>query len=104
MLKPILAPKVEERTSAGSPRSDPPKNLVSGIRSQNGFMERWFGGFKRETGSFACYIDLAALHEAIAMQIYYYNHHRIHSELRMSSAAYAAWLKDRDKAFVEGGG
>ena len=67
-------------------------------------MERWFGGFKRETGSLACYKDLAALHEAIAMQIYYYNHHRIHGALRMSPAAYAAWLKERDKAFVEGGG
>ena len=71
---------------------------------QNGFMERWFGGFKRETGSLACYKDLAALHEAIAMQIYYYNHHRIHSALRMSPAAYAAWLKERDKVFVKGGG
>ena len=71
---------------------------------QNGFMERWFGGFKRETGSLACYKDLAALHEAIAMQIYYYNHHRIHSALRMSPAAYAARLKERDKVFVKGGG
>ena len=44
------------------------------------------------------------LHEAIAMQIYYYNHHRIHSALRMSPAAYAARLKERDKVFVKGGG
>jgi hypothetical protein len=32
---------------------------------QNGFMERWFGGFKRELGNPAHYEDLAALHEAI---------------------------------------
>ena len=43
-------------------------------------------------------------HEAIAMQIYYYNHHRIHSALRMSPATYAARLKERDKVFVKGEG
>lgn len=60
---------------------------------QNGFMERWFGGFKQEIGSLAQYKDLAARHEAIAMQIYYYNHRRIHTALGMSPAAYAARLK-----------
>jgi putative transposase len=60
---------------------------------QNGFMERWFGGFKREFGNLNQYKDLPQLHEAIAMQIYYYNHKRIHSALRMSPAAYAASLK-----------
>jgi transposase InsO family protein len=59
---------------------------------QNGFMERWFGGFKRELGNPAAHADLATLHEAIAMQIYYYNHSRIHSALGMSPAAYAASL------------
>lgn len=62
---------------------------------QNGFMERWFGGFKRELGKPAAHTDLAALHEAIAMQIYYYNHNRIHSALGMSPAAYAASLMER---------
>lgn len=60
---------------------------------QNGFMERWFGGFKRELGSLSQHKDLAQLHEAIAMQIYYYNTKRIHSALGMSPAAYAAQLK-----------
>lgn len=60
---------------------------------QNGFMERWFGGFKREMGNLAQHKDLPALHEAIAMQIYYYNHRRIHSALGMSPAAYAARLE-----------
>lgn len=32
---------------------------------QNGYMERWFGGFKLELGSLAEYRDLAQLHEAI---------------------------------------
>lgn len=55
------------------------------------------GQAKRETGSLARYKDLAALHEAIAMQIYYYNHHRIHSALRMSPTAYAARLKEQNQ-------
>lgn len=60
---------------------------------QNGFMERWFGGFKREMGSLGQYKDLAQLHEAIAIHIHYYNTKRIHTALDMSPAAYAARLK-----------
>jgi len=59
---------------------------------QNGFMERWFGGFKAELGSLAQYKDIAELHEALALQIHYYNHDRIHSALGMSPAAYATSL------------
>lgn len=59
---------------------------------QNGFMERWFGGFKAEIGSIANLRDVAELHEKIALRIYYYNHQRIHTALRMSPAAYAASL------------
>lgn len=60
---------------------------------QNGFMERWFGGFKKEIGSTAQYKDLAQLHEAIALYMHYYNTKRIHTALGMSPAAYAAQLK-----------
>jgi len=60
---------------------------------QNGYMERWFGGFKREVGHLNQFIDLPQLHEAIALQIHYYNTQRIHSALGMSPAAYAAQLK-----------
>lgn len=60
---------------------------------QNGFMERWFGGFKLELGPLARFDDLARLHEGIAMQVYYYNTQRIHTSLKMSPAAYAATLK-----------
>ncbi len=60
---------------------------------QNGFMERWFGTFKREFGSLGQFRDLAELHEAIALQIYYYNHKRIHSALGMSPVQYAEKLK-----------
>ena len=62
---------------------------------QNGYMERWFGGFKPELGSLTHYRDVAELHEAIALQIHYYNTERIHLALKMSPAAYAATL-DRE--------
>ena len=72
---------------------------------QNGFMERWFGNFKREFGTLTQYKDVSHLHEAIALYIRYYNTERIHTKLRMSPAAYAASLmptKSLDK--VSGGG
>ncbi len=59
---------------------------------QNGFMERWFGGFKLEVGDYTKLEDISRLHEAIALQIFYYNTKRIHTALRMSPAAYAASL------------
>lgn len=61
---------------------------------QNGFMERWFGTFKLEMGNLSRHKELARLHEAVALQIYYYNTKRIHSALKMSPAAYAASLKE----------
>jgi transposase InsO family protein len=60
---------------------------------QNGYMERWFGGFKREIGDLNQFRDLPQLHEAIALQIHYYNTKRIHNALGMSPTAYAATLK-----------
>lgn len=60
---------------------------------QNGFMERWYGNFKLELGTLAQYQDAAKLHEAIALQIHYYNTKRIHTALKMSPVAYAARLK-----------
>jgi putative transposase len=88
-----LCDKMEIRLSASN-KSSP---------WQNGFMERWFGGFKQEAGNLTRHNDLTQLHEAIAMQLYYYNHHRIHSALRMSPAAYASSLK-REELFVKRGG
>lgn len=63
---------------------------------QNGFMERWFGNFKLELApSLKDCKDISQLHEAIALQIFYYNTKRIHSSLKMSPAAYAARLQER---------
>lgn len=60
---------------------------------QNGFMESWFGKFKDDLGSLTPYQNVAELYAAIAHQIHYYNHERIHSAFKMSPAAYAATFK-----------
>lgn len=62
---------------------------------QNGFMERWFGGFKLELGQLTKFKDLDRLQEGIASQVFYYNTKRIHTALKMSPAAYAARLKTK---------
>lgn len=59
---------------------------------QNGFKERFYGTLKDELGTTSRFKDLAELYEGIAMTMYYYNHNRIHTSLRMSPAAYAATL------------
>ena len=75
---------------------------------QNGFMERFFGTIKPEIGKLNQSKNIAELHEAVALAIYYYNHKRIHTALRMSPAAYAATLKSehfkRDKVLQKVGG
>lgn len=59
---------------------------------QNGFKERFYGTFKDELGDANKFKDLAELYEGIALTIYYYNHKRIHTSIKMSPAAYAAKL------------
>lgn len=59
---------------------------------QNGFKERFYGTLKDELGPVSRFMDLAQLHEGLALTIYYYNHKRIHTALKMSPAAYAATL------------
>lgn len=60
---------------------------------QNGFMERFMRTIQLELGPPSQYQDLPHFHEAIARAIYYYNHQRIHTALKMTPAAYAAKLK-----------
>jgi putative transposase len=60
---------------------------------QNGYMERFMRTIQLELGPLNQYQDLPHLHEAVARAIYYYNHRRIHTALKMSPVAYAAKLK-----------
>ncbi|MCB9839483.1 IS3 family transposase [Candidatus Nomurabacteria bacterium] len=48
---------------------------------------------KHELGPISTFKGLAELHEAIALQIHYYNTKRIHTALKTSPAAYATSLK-----------
>lgn len=59
---------------------------------QNAYKERFYGTFKDELGDVKRFKDIAELHEGIALTIYYYNHKRIHTSIKMSPAAYAAKL------------
>ena len=49
---------------------------------QNGYQESFYAGFKLELGHPEIYDNLGELVEAVAGQIYYYNHLRIHSALK----------------------
>jgi transposase InsO family protein len=62
---------------------------------QNGFKERFYGTLKDELGSVSRFKDLAELYEGVALTIYYYNHKRIHTALRMSPVAYANLLEKK---------
>ncbi len=70
---------------------------------QNGYMESWFGKFKAELGPPGKYQDLGELYEAIAGQIYYYNHTRIHTALGMSPEAHANRRKEEKATLPEQG-
>ena len=51
---------------------------------ENGFQESFYSNFKVELGDPERFEDLGELIEAIAQAIYYYNHDRIHTSLKMS--------------------
>ncbi len=59
---------------------------------QNGYQESFYSGFKLELGHPEIYSDLGELIEGIANQIYYYNHHRIHTALKCPPAVFAQRL------------
>jgi putative transposase len=64
---------------------------VSGVASpwQNGFQESFFGRFKQEFGDFNRFEFVGELFEAIHHHIHYYNHHRIHTALKMPPTVFA---------------
>ena len=55
---------------------------------ENGFQESFYGKFKLELGHPRCYEAVGELMEAIALQIHYYNHKRIHTALKMPPAVF----------------
>lgn len=65
----------------------------AGAPWQNGFMERFMRTLKEELGPLSRIHNLEELFFAVTQTIYYYNHIRIHTELKMSPVAYATGNK-----------
>ena len=70
---------------------------------ENGFQESFYSNFKVELGDPNRFIDLGELVEAIAQTIYYYNHDRIHTSLKMSPVQFKqkSVLLNREYLFKE---
>lgn len=64
---------------------------VSDVASpwQNGYVESFYGRFKHELGDLNRFESAGEMIEAIYQHIHYYNHHRIHTALRMPPVVYA---------------
>jgi len=61
---------------------------------ENGFQESFYNNCKLELGNPARFGDLGELIEAIHRQLYYYNHNRIHTRIKMPPARYhGLWIK-----------
>lgn len=55
---------------------------------QNGFQESFYGHFQLELGDLSRFEHEGELFEAIARQLYYYNHKRIHTALKTNPVSY----------------
>lgn len=71
---------------------------AAGKPPENGFMESFFSSFKTEMLDVIknCTSE-TELQECISDWIYYYNHTRIHTALKMSPVAYANILQDKNE-------
>jgi putative transposase len=58
--------------------------------SQNGYIESFYGRLKHELGDVNRFDTPGEMIEAIYHHIYYYNHQRIHTALKMPPAVFAA--------------
>jgi len=65
---------------------------VSDVASpwQNGYIESFLGRFKQELGDLNRFETAGEMLAAVYQHIYYYNHRRIHTALRMPPAIFAA--------------
>lgn len=68
---------------------------------QNGYQESFYSGFKLELGHPEIYPNLGELYEAIAAQIYYYNHRRIHSALKCPPTVFAQRLNCQNNKLID---
>lgn len=64
---------------------------------QNGYQESFFGHFKHDLGRIDRFSSPGEFIAAIYQQIHYYNHHRIHTALKMPPAQYAKLVSDNPR-------
>jgi len=64
---------------------------------QNGYQESLYQNFKLELGDLSRFACEGELYEAIAKQIYYYNHKRIHTALKTTPVRFYEMYRDKDK-------
>lgn len=107
------APKIFHSDQGSEYRSEKLENILKNNKIQfsmskksspwqNGFQESFYGKFKLELGPPKCYETTGELMEAIALQIYYYNHKRIHTTLKMPPAVfYQRCLIDNSKKSLQ---
>jgi putative transposase len=57
--------------------------------SQNGYIESFYGRLKHELGDLNRFDTSGEMIEAVYWHIHYYNHHRIHTALKMPPVTYA---------------
>ena len=57
---------------------------------ENGYQESFYNGFKVDLGDPGRFVDIGQLVEAIHLQLYIYNHYRIHLALKMAPKQYLA--------------
>ncbi len=67
---------------------------------QNGYQESFYANFKLELGDVKRFMDIGELIEAVAQQIAYYNHRRIHLALKMAPVQYRLLQEQKQLAFA----
>ena len=67
---------------------------------ENGFQESYYSNFKLELGNPNRFNDLGELIEAIAQTIYYYNHKRIHTKLKMPPELFKLSYQQRSREYL----
>ena len=55
---------------------------------ENGYQESFYNGFKVDLGDPGRFLSVGQLVEAVHLQLYVYNHYRIHLALKMAPKQY----------------
>lgn len=78
-----------------------PSMSKKGSPWENGGQESYYGKFKLELGHPHAYESIELLIEAIHHRIYYYNHKRIHTALKMPPVAFRKLLEEGQRQLLQ---